>query len=321
MASILYSQYLSHLEALQRFEKKITTPPFYIMIAIAAFIHLLFIASWSLVEKKNYFLIPISQSQIHLQSGNELSGEVDSVRKAAHEERMEELRRKAREIEAKRKAEEKRKRLAQEKAAELAKERLSRFEKETQIRNRNKPKAELPKLSSYSSPSSMSKEVRDKVKQQLRDTKSSSTRNAFEAPSLSGFWRNKIKPLYSGSQGEKSDSPLTSNNAQHSTATPEEIKRITARYTQQISIWIDKHKEYPPAAKERAMQGRVLLRIRIDRAGNIRKASIERSSGYPVLDNAVLQAARKANPLPAVPSQYPGGHLLAFIVAVDFRYK
>lgn len=92
-----------------------------------------------------------------------------------------------------------------------------------------------------------------------------------------------------------------------------------ARYEQILSAWIQQHKVYPQEAYASGMQGRVLLRIRIDRAGNVLSRRIEQSSGYSMLDQAVMVAIENANPVPRVPMAYPGGKMLEFRIPIDFK--
>jgi TonB family protein len=46
---------------------------------------------------------------------------------------------------------------------------------------------------------------------------------------------------------------------------------------------------YPADAKRNGHQGKVLARVRIDRAGFVSDAEIVRSSGFPSLDQAALE--------------------------------
>lgn len=92
---------------------------------------------------------------------------------------------------------------------------------------------------------------------------------------------------------------------------------VRTRYEQDISGWIQRHKYYPPEAGGR--EGRAVVRVRIDRAGNVRYYAIEQSSGVPTLDEAALDMIRRANPVPAVPTLYPGGNLVEFLIPITFR--
>lgn len=108
-----------------------------------------------------------------------------------------------------------------------------------------------------------------------------------------------------GGQG----SETTSTNG-----SPEEAR---ARYEQQISAWIQKHKLYPADAGGK--EGRVVVRMRIDRAGYVRFYALEQASGIAPLDAAAIDMVRRANPVPAVPSDYPAGNLIEFLIPITFR--
>ena len=92
---------------------------------------------------------------------------------------------------------------------------------------------------------------------------------------------------------------------------------VRARYEQEISGWIQQHKLYPASAGGR--EGRVVVRMRIDRAGNVRYYAIEQSSGLRVFDDAALDMIRRANPLPAVPVNYPASNLVEFLIPISFK--
>jgi protein TonB len=108
-----------------------------------------------------------------------------------------------------------------------------------------------------------------------------------------------------GGQG----SETTSTNG-----SPEEAR---ARYEQQISAWIQQHKLYPADAGGK--EGRVVVRMRIDRAGYVRFYALEQASGIAPLDAAAIDMVRRANPVPAVPSDYPAGNLIEFLIPITFR--
>ncbi len=93
---------------------------------------------------------------------------------------------------------------------------------------------------------------------------------------------------------------------------------VKASYEQMISLWIQKFKLYPEKAREMGMQGSTVVRIRIDRRGNIRWSELEGNTGYPELDRAALDMVRRANPVPAVPDEYPPGEMFEFLIPVNY---
>jgi TonB family protein len=104
----------------------------------------------------------------------------------------------------------------------------------------------------------------------------------------------------------------------NSTASHAEVMR---RYEQMISLWIQKFKLYPEEARTQGLQGETVVRIRIDRQGNVRYYILERSTGYQLLDRAAIDMIRRANPVPAVPHDYPPGDLMEFLIPVTFHLQ
>jgi len=93
---------------------------------------------------------------------------------------------------------------------------------------------------------------------------------------------------------------------------------MMTRYEQLVSLWIKKFQIYPDEARSNGMQGETVIRIRIDRQGNIRYYILERSTGSQVLDKAAIDMVKRANPVPAVPNDYPPGDLIEFLIPVSF---
>ncbi|MDX1975738.1 MAG: TonB family protein [Rickettsiales bacterium] len=96
---------------------------------------------------------------------------------------------------------------------------------------------------------------------------------------------------------------------------------IVARYEQIISLWIQKFKQYPEEARDQQLTGGTIIRIRIDRRGNIGYYALETTTGSPMLDRAAIDMIRRANPVPAVPDDYPPGDLLEFLIPVNFQLQ
>lgn len=101
------------------------------------------------------------------------------------------------------------------------------------------------------------------------------------------------------------------------TLTQETVQQVREKYELALSGWIQQHKLYPTGAAGR--EGRVVVRMRIDRTGYVRYYAIEQSSGSDVLDAAAIDMIRRANPVPAVPATYPAGNLIEFLIPIVFR--
>lgn len=73
-------------------------------------------------------------------------------------------------------------------------------------------------------------------------------------------------------------------------------------YAVRLNAHFRKFKHYPMLAKKRRLTGTVLIRITLERSGNVLDATILKSSGSAILDDAALASAREASPAPAFPN-------------------
>lgn len=96
---------------------------------------------------------------------------------------------------------------------------------------------------------------------------------------------------------------------------------LTVRYSQLVSDWIKKFQKYPMEAREKGLEGEGVVRIRIDRRGNIIYRILDRSTGSPILDKAAIEMVTRANPVPAVPNDYPHDDLIEFLIPVNFKLQ
>jgi len=94
----------------------------------------------------------------------------------------------------------------------------------------------------------------------------------------------------------------------------------TRDYAATLLAWLEKHREYPRRARMRRQEGTVLLFFVIDRQGKVLEHRIEKSSGFSILDEEVLEMLERAQPLPGMP-----GHLdqdrLELVVPVQFYLR
>jgi periplasmic protein TonB len=78
--------------------------------------------------------------------------------------------------------------------------------------------------------------------------------------------------------------------------------------------------EYPPALYARGIEGKVLLRLRVDESGHLVTDStkIAESSGYPALDSAAVGAASRFRFTPALRNGTPVA--ATFLQPIHFRH-
>lgn len=96
---------------------------------------------------------------------------------------------------------------------------------------------------------------------------------------------------------------------------------VMHRYTQLISMWINRHKAVLNRALQPGMKGNIVIRLRIDRLGNIQYFKLDKATGVPVVDAAAVEMVRAANPVPPVPSNYPGGNVFEFLIPVGYTFQ
>ncbi|CAN7243488.1 energy transducer TonB [Bradyrhizobium sp. LjRoot220] len=97
--------------------------------------------------------------------------------------------------------------------------------------------------------------------------------------------------------------------------TGETARRVRATWQKELSAHLDKHKKYPKGAQKTA---EIAVRFTLDRMGRVLSASIEKSSGDSVFDEAALAAVRRSDPVPAPPPLI-ADEGLSFTVPFIFR--
>jgi periplasmic protein TonB len=82
---------------------------------------------------------------------------------------------------------------------------------------------------------------------------------------------------------------------------PQPSPEAAAGYRALLSAWLESHKRYPDAARQRGEEGRAVLRFSVDRSGRVIDFAVTSSSGYPDLDQSVEEMMRGAT-LPPFPA-------------------
>jgi protein TonB len=83
---------------------------------------------------------------------------------------------------------------------------------------------------------------------------------------------------------------------------------------------LNRFKQYPRAARQAHIEGVVMLHFVMDADGRVQSFEISKSSGRPVLDAEALALIQRAQPLPALPADYPTRTLDA-IVPIEFSLR
>ena len=77
-------------------------------------------------------------------------------------------------------------------------------------------------------------------------------------------------------------------------------------YLDRLRRHLAKYKHYPPEAVKLKQEGTALVEFVLARDGTVLEAHIQRSSGFPLLDQATLEMIRNASPVPKVPDRFAG---------------
>ncbi|MES2256653.1 MAG: energy transducer TonB [Pseudomonadota bacterium] len=88
-------------------------------------------------------------------------------------------------------------------------------------------------------------------------------------------------------------------------------------FESRVLAHINRFKQYPPAARKAHIEGVVMLHFVMDATGHVTQADIQKSSGRPILDNEALAMIQRAQPLPALPADYPA-RVLDAVVSIEF---
>ncbi|MBN2124494.1 MAG: energy transducer TonB [Deltaproteobacteria bacterium] len=75
-------------------------------------------------------------------------------------------------------------------------------------------------------------------------------------------------------------------------------------YFEMVRLRIERHKQYPEAARMRLIEGRATIRFVIEADGSASSVTVHRTSGSPQLDRAAIQAVGDASPFPEPPARF-----------------
>jgi protein TonB len=102
----------------------------------------------------------------------------------------------------------------------------------------------------------------------------------------------------------------------------EETKKpsVSTVYLQSIYQKIEKYKRYPRLARDRGIEGSILVEFVLDSNGKLLHNQVLRSSGFKILDREALLTIRRAAPFPKLPAHQMAGQVVLKI-PITFELK
>ena len=88
-------------------------------------------------------------------------------------------------------------------------------------------------------------------------------------------------------------------------------------YLGRVLAQLNRFKQYPRTARQARIEGVVMLHFVMDADDKVQSFEIAKSSGRPVLDAEALALIQRAQPLPALPADFPTRSLDA-VVPIEF---
>jgi protein TonB len=92
---------------------------------------------------------------------------------------------------------------------------------------------------------------------------------------------------------------------------------VSSGWRNALAAWLERHRHYPEAARERSEEGTAVIRFTIRRDGQVVSVALVRSSGSAILD-AAAQAMLSGGHLPAFSADMPQEETT---VTVPIRYR
>lgn len=93
-----------------------------------------------------------------------------------------------------------------------------------------------------------------------------------------------------------------------------------AIYEGKLLTWIAEHKRYPRLARRQGLEGVVEVTFQLDPRGRVQTSFVSASSGYAILDQAVMRLLEQASPMPTPPDSFDVDSL-TFRVPVAFTLR
>tara|TARA_R110002110_G_scaffold86743_6_gene226324 strand:+ start:12451 stop:13215 length:765 start_codon:yes stop_codon:yes gene_type:complete len=95
---------------------------------------------------------------------------------------------------------------------------------------------------------------------------------------------------------------------------------VEADFLAAVGDWLARHKQYPPAARRRQIEGVGLLRFVIRRDGHVLSYGLDKGTGSRILDTEIERMIERAAPLPPMPPELEGARR-EFTIPIRFELE
>ncbi len=95
---------------------------------------------------------------------------------------------------------------------------------------------------------------------------------------------------------------------------------VEADYLAAVGDWLARHKQYPPAARRRHIEGVGILRFVIRRDGHVLSYGLDKGTGSRILDTEIERMIERAAPLPPMPPELEGARR-EFTILIRFELE
>jgi len=119
-----------------------------------------------------------------------------------------------------------------------------------------------------------------------------------------------------GGNGTNS-APMAAGQGGGNVAGSAALASVKNAYAEVLRGWVERHKQYPRAARLRRLQGRGMIEITINRQGSVVAAGLVKRTGATLLDKELVALPGRASPFPAIPTEI-GGDKMTFTVPIRF---
>jgi len=99
-----------------------------------------------------------------------------------------------------------------------------------------------------------------------------------------------------------------------------DLDRLLDGYGRRLSDLLARHHSYPRVAEMRGWEGEVQLRLRVARKGGLLGVSVERSSGFEVLDQHARAMVEQLRVFPPPPDELESGEIQV-VIPVSYKLR